>query len=142
LTARRTRAHMTQALMEGVVFSLGDSLEIMRKLKAPMEQVRAVGGGACGSLWRVLRADIYDAPIRRTTAGKGLAYGTALLGGAAAGISREVGDACARIELHEEVALPRPESVAAYSGCYGVYRSKCATNKHAMHRLSRVAAGG
>src|SRR3712207_9595899 len=44
LAARHAIPHMTRAVMEGVVFSLGDSLEIMRELDAPVEQVRATGG--------------------------------------------------------------------------------------------------
>jgi xylulokinase len=41
LTARHGVAHMTRAVMEGVVFSLRDSLEIMRGLGVPVEDVRA-----------------------------------------------------------------------------------------------------
>jgi xylulokinase len=52
LTARHAIPHMTRAVMEGVVFSLGDSLEIMRELDAPVEQVRATGGGTRSRLWR------------------------------------------------------------------------------------------
>src|SRR3712207_7849936 len=45
LTSRHTLAHMTRAVMEGVVFSLRDSLDIMRELGVPVEEVRATGGG-------------------------------------------------------------------------------------------------
>ena len=51
LTSRHTLAHMTRAVMEGVLFSLRDSLEIMRGLGAPSQRCgpRAAGRGAfCG----------------------------------------------------------------------------------------------
>ncbi|MDP8951383.1 MAG: FGGY-family carbohydrate kinase, partial [Actinomycetota bacterium] len=141
LTSRHTLAHMTRAVMEGVAFSLRDSLEIMRKLEVPMEQVLAVGGGARSSLWRQLQADVYNTPIHRTTADEGPAYGAALLGGVACGAYRDVGEACAQTELREGVTLPQSESVASYNRYYEVYRSLYAANKDVMHRLPQVSAG-
>jgi xylulokinase len=69
LTARHGIPHMTRAVMEGVVFSLRDSLEIMRELDAPVEQVRATGDGTRSRLWRQLQAEVYGVSIHRTTAG-------------------------------------------------------------------------
>src|SRR5207302_180381 len=68
LTARHGRAHLTRALMEGVAFSLRDSLEIMRGLGVAASQVRATGGGARSPLWRQLQADVYGVPVVRTAA--------------------------------------------------------------------------
>jgi xylulokinase len=62
LTSRHTLAHMTRAVMEGVVYSLRDSIEIMHELGVPVEEVRATGGGARSPLWRRLQADVYGAP--------------------------------------------------------------------------------
>ncbi len=93
-------------------------------------------------MWRQPQTIVDDGPIHRTSADEGPACGTALLGGVAAGIYRDVGEACARIELPEEMAFPQPESVTANNGYCEVYHSLYATNKSAMHRLSRVVAGG
>ena len=93
LTSRHGVAHMTRAVMEGVIFSLRDSLEIMRELEVPVDDVRATGGGARSALWRRLQADIYDTPIRRTVADEGPAYGAALLAGVAAGAYSYVDEA-------------------------------------------------
>ena len=94
LTTRHGIPHMTRAVMEGVIFSLRDSLEIMRELDVPIEQVRATGGGARSTLWRQLQADIYGLPIHRTTADEGPAHGAALLSGVAAEVYRDVNEAC------------------------------------------------
>jgi xylulokinase len=58
---------MTRAVMEGVVFSLKDSFEILGGLDVRVEQVRATGGGARSALWRELQADVYGVPIHRTS---------------------------------------------------------------------------
>ena len=139
LTNRHDKTHMTRALMEGVTFSIRDSLEIMRELGVKVEQVRATGGGARGELWRQLQADIYGLPIHRTTTDEGPAYGAALLGGIAAGIYRDVKEASSQVELRDEVTEPEEENVRFYEECYEVYRSLYPATKDAMRRLSDLA---
>jgi xylulokinase len=140
LTNRHGLGHMTRALMEGVVFSLKESLEIMRELGLPVEEVRAVGGGARSALWRQLQADIYGEPIRRTEVDEGPAYGAALLGGVAAGTYQDTGEACSVVKLREEVTEPDPERTRVYDEYYEVYRSLYPAQKDTMHRLLDLAA--
>jgi xylulokinase len=139
LTSRHGIPHMTRAVMEGVVYSLRDSLEIMRELDVPVDQVRATGGGAKSPLWRQLQADVYGVPIHRTTADEGPAHGAALLGGVAAGVYRDVGEACAVVRLREEVT--EPEWTRIYEEYYEVYRSLYPATRSAMSRLTELAAG-
>jgi xylulokinase len=141
LTARHSVAHMTRAVMEGVVFSLRDALEIMRGLGVPVEDVRATGGGARSALWRGLQADVYDTPIRRTVADEGPAYGAALLAGVASGTYADVEEASFVVELREEVTEPNPERVKIYGEHYEVYRSLYPATRSAMSRLTNLAAG-
>jgi xylulokinase len=141
LTSRHGVPHMTRAVMEGVVYSLRDSLEIMRGLDVPIEQVRATGGGARSPLWCQLQADVYGVPIHRTTADEGPAHGAALLSGVAAGVYRDVAEACATVRLREEVTEPDPERTRIYEEYYGAYRSLYPATRPAMHRLAELAVG-
>lgn len=141
LTARHTAAHLTRAVMEGVVFSLRDALEIMRGLGIAIEEVRATGGGARGALWRQLQANIYGVPIRRTVAEEGPAYGAALLAGVAAGTFRDVDDACSRVALRDETVTPDLARARVYDDFYATYRALYPATRDAMHRLSALAAG-
>jgi xylulokinase len=130
---------MTRAVMEGVVFSLRDALEIMRGLGVPIEQVRATGGGAKSELWRQLQADVYGEPIRRTTADEGPAYGAALLGGVAAGVYADVDEASAVVGLREEVTEPDGERRKVYDELYELYRSLYGATRGVMARLTDLA---
>jgi xylulokinase len=138
LTVRHTTAHMTRALMEGVIFSLREALETMSDLGVSAEEVRAVGGGAKSPLWRELQADIYQAPIHHTAAEEGPAYGAALLGGVACGVYADVEEACSRIEVRE-VREPDPGRSRIYGELYEVYRSLYPATKDAMGRLTDFA---
>lgn len=139
LTNRHDKSHMTRALMEGVIFSLRDSLEIMRELGVKVEQVRATGGGARGKLWRRLQADIYGVPIHRTTTDEGPAYGAALLGGVAAGVFGSVEEASSQVELRDEVVEPESKNVLFYEKYYEAYRSLYPATKDTMRYLSELA---
>jgi xylulokinase len=141
LTARHGAKHMTRAVMEGVIFSLRDSLDIMRDLGVPVDDVRATGGGARSELWRQLQADIYATPIRRTVADEGPAFGAALLAGVASGSYADVDEATSVIELREEITEPDTERAKIYEEHYEVYRSLYAATSFAMSRLTDLAAG-
>ncbi len=141
LTARHGVEHMTRAVMEGVIFSLRDSLEIMCGLDVPVEDVRATGGGARSDLWLQLQADIYATPIRRTVADEGPAYGAALLAGVASGTYAGVEEATSVVRLREETTEPDPERSKIYEEHYEVYRSLYPATSSAMSRLTDLAAG-
>ena len=139
LTARHGLGHMTRAVMEGVVFSMRDGLGIMRGLGVPVGGIRATGGGARSPLWRQLQADVYGAPIRRTTADEGPAYGAALVGGVPAGAFGDAGEAASLARLREEVTEPDGERMKIYEEHYEVYRSLYPETKDAMSRLTDLA---
>jgi len=141
LTARHGAAHMTRAVMEGVIFSLRDSLEILRGLDVPVDDVRATGGGARSDLWRQLQADIYATPIRRTVADEGPAFGAALLAGVASGTYADVDEATSVVKLREEITEPDMQRSKTYEEYYEVYRSLYPATSSAMSRLTELAAG-
>jgi xylulokinase len=139
LTVRHGRAHLTRAVMEGVAFSLRDGLEVMRGLRTPDDDLRAVGGGARSPLWLRLQADVYGRPIRRTLIDEGPAYGAALLGGVAAGVFADVAEASSRVRLREEITEPDPERARRYDELYAVYASLYPALRDAMHELVQIA---
>jgi len=141
LTVRHTHAHLTRALMEGVIFGLRDGLEIMKELGVPTDEVRATGGGARGSLWRQLQADIYNTPIRRTVVDEGPAYGAALLAGVASGTYRDVEEACCHVKLRDEITNPDPDRTRLYDRYYAVHRTLYPATREAMRRLSELVRG-
>ena len=136
LSSRHTRVHLIRAVMEGVVYSLRDSFEIMRELGLPLEEIRATGGGGKSALWRQMQASIYGAPVARLRAEEGPAYGAALLAGVGAGLFASVEHAA---DIATEVAgrtEPIADEAARYDQFYGVYRTLYGALREAMHALA------
>jgi xylulokinase len=140
LTARHTRAHMTRALLEGVLFSLRDALEVMRQLGVRPAAVVATGGGSSSPLWLRLQADVYGTVIRRTVIQEGAAYGAALLGHVAAGTFASVDEAVEVVRTLQEVTEPDPRAVGIYDAVFELYRALYARTNDLMHSLTTVEA--
>jgi xylulokinase len=94
LTLRHRKGHLTRAVLEGVTYGLRDSMELMRALGVPIQQVRASGGGAQSPLWRQILADVFHTQIATVNVTEGAAYGAALLAGVGAGLYSSVTEAC------------------------------------------------
>ena len=141
LTSRHGLGHLTRAVMEGVAFSLRDSLEITVGLGIKPNQIRATGGGARSAFWRQLLADVMSCPIVRTQADEGPAYGAALLAGVASGVYPDVAEATAQISLRPEVCEPNPSTARRYQDYYAAYRDLYPATRSTMHSLSDLARG-
>ncbi|MGB2635300.1 MAG: xylulokinase, partial [Candidatus Acidiferrum sp.] len=85
ITAQHRRAHVIRAILEGVAFSLRDTLTLFREIGVPVESIRLSGGGARSALWQQIQADIYGMPVELIEADEGAAYGAALLAGVGTG---------------------------------------------------------
>ena len=94
LTASHTRAHVVRAILEGVAFSLRDTLTIFAEMRVPVESIRLGGGGARSPVWRQIQAEIYGRAVEVAAAEEGAAYGAALLAGVGAGAWQTVDAAC------------------------------------------------
>jgi xylulokinase len=120
LAASHGRGHIVRAILEGVAFSLRDTLSIFAELDIPVGSVRLGGGGSRSALWRQIQADVYGQPVD-TTADEGAAYGAAILAGVGIGLWPTVDAACDALVRGVTVTRPRPEVVTAMNDRYHAY---------------------
>ena len=108
-----TRAEMFRSLLEGVTMNLGLIVRIFRE-SLPIDAIRVIGGGAKGSVWRQMMADIYDAPIEKLNVlEEATSMGAAILAGIASGAFADF-SAIERFIAVEEVTEPNPENQKIY----------------------------
>ena len=121
ITAQHTRAHIIRAILEGVAFSLRDSLTLFQELGVPIESIRLGGGGARSPLWQQIQADIYGMPVELIEADEGAAYGAALLAGVGVGNWPSVEAACETAVRVAKSVQPNPKTVAKMNLQYQEY---------------------
>src|SRR6266566_5244711 len=90
LIANHTRGHVVRAILEGVAFSLKDTLALFDEMEVPVRSIRLGGGGARSTLWQQIQADIYGQEVEIVEAEEGAAHGAALLAGLAHGVWNSV----------------------------------------------------
>jgi xylulokinase len=129
LTASHTHVHLTRAVLEGVAFSLRDSIEIFHELGAAIGAVRLGGGGARSALWQQIQADVYKHPVELIDVDEGAAFGAAILAGVGAGAWKSVDEACEqairvsrRLEPDRDSAKILDRNYAAYRLLYNALR--------------------
>jgi xylulokinase len=122
LTASHTRAHIVRSILEGVAFSLRDTLTLFEEIQVPVKSIRLGGGGARSKLWRQIQADVYGHEVEIVEAEEGAAYGAAILAGVGAKIWPTVDDACKAVVRVAERVQPNHQSVAAMNEAYRRYR--------------------
>ena len=124
--------------MEGVCYSMRDSLEIIKALDVPVRQIRVSGGGSKSVLWRQLQADIFGQKVSTINAEQGPAFGVALLAAVGAGEYKSVVEACkATIHAAEDTALDR-KSKRIYDEAFPLYQQLYHSLKDDFKRIASL----
>ena len=123
LSLRHTKAHMARAVLEGVAYGMRDSLDIIRGMGVPIEQVRASGGGARSAVWRQIQADVNHAPLVLINVDEGPAYGAALLATVATGMHASVEQACDATIRVVDSCLPQEVQSKRYDAWFAEYQA-------------------
>lgn len=122
LSAMHTKYDLLRAVMEGVIYSQRDCLEVLKEMGISPEELLACGGGGSSSLWRQMLADILGCPVATTVSKEGPALGVAILAGVGAGIYPSVAEGCRRVIRTNASQQPIAENISRYEAFYGIYR--------------------
>lgn len=124
LTLRHHRRHLVRAVLEGVVFSLRQGLDLMQSLGAPIQRIVASGGGTRHPLWLQLQADIFARPIYQSGTPEAAALGAALLAAVGSGYFASFEEACQKlVRWHLHPIEPIEINVCHYEELFQQYCS-------------------
>lgn len=129
---------IVRSVMEGITFSLRDSLEILREHGVRPKKIFASGGGAKSDAWLQMQADIFNTTIVRNNIDEGPACGAAIAAMVACGEYENESEACAHILKPALQVEPIAENVARYDEIYNFYRSLYPDMKDAFARHGKL----
>lgn len=119
LTLSHDRRHMVRAILEGVAFSLRDSLARIEAQGVTPDRLLLGGGGAHSDVWRRILAAVLNKPVAVQKDQEGPAYGATLLASVGAGEYPDVATAVANmVALPEQFEQPIADWVAEYAPRY------------------------
>ncbi|OJX63411.1 MAG: xylulokinase [Micrococcales bacterium 73-13] len=92
LARHHDRRHLVRAVLEGVAFNLNTGLLAVAAGGAPIDSIRAIGGGAGSDLFLQVLSDVWGRPVRRRAlAEEATALGAAIVGGVGVGLFDDYG---------------------------------------------------
>ncbi len=118
LSLATTQADIVRSVLEGVVFSLRDALDVITPL-AELKTCLATGGGAQSDFWLQMVADVLRLPLQRPRQNQGAAYGAALL--ALQGLA--VVEDATRVAKQSHSKTITPGETGRYIAALGRYRA-------------------
>lgn len=127
------REHFIRAVLEGVGFSLGQILDIMRE-RENITDLRIIGGGAKSKLWKQVLSDIGGVRLHEvsTFSDSATSIGAAAAAGVGIGVFRDIPDAAKNIRISNCVE-PDPAAERAYAGMKARYAMLYPALKEAFH---------
>ncbi|AEM77725.1 xylulokinase [Thermoanaerobacter wiegelii] len=138
LNMTHNRGHMTRAILEGVAFGLRDSLEIIKELNIPVNEVRVSGGGAKSVLWRQVLADIFGVRVDMVNATEGPAFGAAIMAAVGYEVFKDVEEACSKLIKVNDSVYPIGENMSKYEEEYKVYRGLYEKLKETFKEINSI----
>lgn len=135
VSSTHTRADFVRAVLEGITFSLRDSLDLFREQKTPVHRVVSIGGGAQSKVWLQMQANIFNVPVVKLANDQGPGMGAAMLAAYGAGWFKSL-DECATLFIKEEAIYePEQTKVEQYETLYQLYRQIYAQTKELNQSL-------
>lgn len=135
IDAAHTKQHFAKAVLEGIVFSLRDSLEIFRASGKEISEMVSIGGGAKNPSWLQMQADIFNATIYKLKNEQGPSIGACMIAAVGANIFADFNEAVPVCVQVAEKFEPNPKTVERYNQLYTVYQQVYAQTKTLNEQL-------
>jgi len=122
ISLRHTKHHFVRSILEGVAYSLRDSLALVNQIGVHPKEIIVSGGGARSDLWRQIMADVLGLPLLTTNSEEGAAFGAALLAGVGAQVYPSPTDAI-RSAVKKKTKIRPSQNGKIYQDYYQQYHA-------------------
>ena len=116
------RKDFVRAVLEGITFSLNESIEIFRKNGKLIDNIVSIGGGAQNNDWLQMQADIFNAKIVRLTSEQGPGMGAAMLAAYGCNWFDSLKDCADEFLKEDKQFIPIKENVEKYKKLFSIYQ--------------------
>ncbi|MBP1916618.1 xylulokinase [Lederbergia galactosidilytica] len=116
------RRDFVRAVLEGITFSLNESIDIFRKNGKQIDTIISIGGGAKNSEWLQIQADIFNAKIIKLASEQGPGMGAAMLAAYGCNWFESLKECADAFLKEEQTVLPKQENVEKYQQLFNIYQ--------------------
>ncbi|MCM2605624.1 xylulokinase [Rossellomorea marisflavi] len=142
MDASQMRGDFVKAVMEGITFSLKESVEIMRWKGKTIDTIVSIGGGAKSDAWLQLQADIFGAEVVSLVTEQGPGLGAGILAATGSGWFSSIKEAAETFIRYGKRYSPGSEAAATYEKVYTIYKQVYPNTRLINEQLYPFRKGG
>ncbi|MTV81718.1 xylulokinase [Secundilactobacillus folii] len=110
-----------RAVMEGIIFSFRDIMDIYDQNHKEFDTVVAIGGGAKSPLWLQIQADIFNKKVVSLTNEQGPGMGAAMIAAVGLGWFKDFQECAEKFVHFGKSYVPNPENAEKYAQLHQIY---------------------
>ncbi|TYS90035.1 xylulokinase [Rossellomorea aquimaris] len=129
------RKDFVRAVMEGITFSLNESLAIFRGSGKQIETIVSTGGGTKNEDWLQMQADIFNARIVKLSSEQGPGMGAAMLAAYGCGWFDSLKECADEFLKVEREFIPNDANVEIYKELFHLYQDVYGQTKSLNEKL-------
>jgi xylulokinase len=123
IDASHKKIDFIRAVIEGITFSLNESIQLLRESGKDIDTIISIGGGAKNDIWLQIQADVFNARIQKLSSEQGPGIGSAILAAYGSGLYSSL-EECSDAFLQPVITYePIKENVEKYKELFSLYRS-------------------
>lgn len=141
MDASHKRIDFARAVIEGITFSVKESIEIFRNNGKIIDAIISIGGGAKNETWLQMQADVFNAKIIKLTNEQGAAMGAAMLAAYGCGWYPSLEECANDLVNYEKTFEPAPGNAQKYAELFTIYKKVYPNTKELNEGLKRFRKG-
>ncbi|AOV08711.1 xylulokinase [Sporosarcina ureilytica] len=135
MDSSHVRSDFVRAVLEGITFSLNESLEIFRQEGKKIDTIVSTGGGTKNEHWLQMQADIFNAKIIKLSSEQGPGLGAAMIAAYGCGWFPSLQDCAKKFLTIEREYEPIVKHVQKYMKLFEVYKEVYLKTKSVNEKL-------
>lgn len=135
INGAHSREHFVRAVIEGITFSINESIEIFRQEGKKIDTIVSIGGGAKSDVWLQMQADIFNSRILKLNSEQGPGLGAAMLAAFGSQWFSSLEECAEHFLQYSAEFLPQGEHVEKYKKLFSIYQSVYWNTKEINERL-------
>lgn len=122
LDSKHRMEHFVKSIMEGITFSLYETIDFYRSRGKEIHSIVSIGGAAQNKEWLQMQADVFNARIIKLKNEQGPAMGAAIIAALGSGWFDSLEEVSKKFVAEEDIFHPNDQNVKKYNELYRLYK--------------------